>query len=461
MYEFTPFFLYKLQFMAELLLAEGMIIFRFKRRNYFFARIIGAVLVCFGLAFAIPIIAYNAFYCTVVFIALFVVSLIAIRFCFDVDWITILFYALTGYAIQHLAYEIFDLVVVLTGVNGGLPMGNYGDQFGNSSGVDQSGVNGTIFTSNIYVIGIWLLIYFTIYLYGYLFVSYNIPKYNNREQKNFELIAVVVVIIISSIVFSAITTYYSVDNFDKGYIILSYVYNIFCTLLAIYIQFGFSRRKKLQEDYNTVSKLWEQQKAQYELSKANINFINLKCHDLKHQIRSIGRRSEIDSDTLKEMENVISIYDSNVKTENEALDIILTEKSLQCARHNIQLSCIAAGKELSFMANADLYSLFGNLIDNAIEAVKDLPDDKRIISLSVKTVKAFVYITIYNYYKGELKFDGKMPVTTKPDKINHGFGMKSIQFVCDKYGGEISISTRNNIFTLNMILPVNKTSCVV
>ena len=161
------------------------------------------------------------------------------------------------------------------------------------------------------------------------------------------------------------------------------------------------------------------------------------------------------------MENVISIYDSNVKTENEALDIILTEKSLQCARHNIQLSCIAAGKELSFMANADLYSLFGNLIDNAIEAVKDLPDDKRIISLSVKTVKAFVYITIYNYYKGELKFDGKMPVTTKPDKINHGFGMKSIQFVCDKYGGEISISTRNNIFTLNMILPVNKTSCVV
>lgn len=120
MYEFTPFFLYKLQFMAELLLAEGMIIFRFKRRNYFFARIIGAVLVCFGLAFAIPIIAYNAFYCTVVFIALFVVSLIAIRFCFDADWITILFYALTGYAIQHLAYEIFDLVVVLTGVNGGL-----------------------------------------------------------------------------------------------------------------------------------------------------------------------------------------------------------------------------------------------------------------------------------------------------------------------------------------------------
>ncbi len=416
MYEFTPFFLYKLQFMAELLLAEGMIIFRFKRRNYFFARIIGAVLVCFGLAFAIPIIAYNAFYCTVVFIALFVVSLIAIRFCFDADWITILFYALTGYAIQHLAYEIFDLVVVLTGVNGGLPMGNYGDQFGNSSSVDQSGVNGTIFTSNIYVVGIWLLIYFTIYLYGYLFVSYNIPKYNNREQKNFELIAVVVVIMISSIVFSAITTYYSVDNFDKGYIILSYVYNIFCTLLAIYIQFGFSRRKKLQEDYNTVSKLWEQQKAQYELSKANINFINLKCHDLKHQIRSIGRRSEIDSDTLKEMENVISIYDSNVKTENEALDIILTEKSLQCARQNIQLSCIAAGKELSFMANADLYSLFGNLIDNAIEAVKDLPDDKRIISLSVKTVKAFVYITIYNYYKGELKFDGKMPVTTKPDK---------------------------------------------
>lgn len=460
MYELTPFFLYKIQFMAELLFAEGMIVFRLKRRDYFIWRVVLALAVCFGVALALPIIDYNAFYCSLIFIVLFIVTVVMLRLCFSAGWVTILFYALAGYAIQHLAYELFDLIVVLTGMNGGRPMGNYGEEFDTPS-IDASGINGTLFTSNIFIWGLWLLIYFAIYLYGYLFVSNNMEKYSSFEQKNFELIAVIVVILISSVIFSSVTTYYSIDNFDKGYIILSYLYNIFCTVLAVYIQFGFSRRKKLQEDYETVNKLWEQQKLQYEQSKANINFINLKCHDLKHQIRTIGRRSEIDSDTLKEMESIISIYDSNVKTDNEALDTILTEKSLQCGRHNIQLSCIADGKGLSFMANTDLYSLFGNLIDNAIEAVENLPDDKRTISLSVKVVRSMVYINIYNYFSGELRFDGKLPQTTKADKVNHGFGMKSIQFICDKYGGEISISARNNIFTLNIVLPVQKANCVV
>lgn len=91
------------------------------------------------------------------------------------------------------------------------------------------------------------------------------------------------------------------------------------------------------------------------------------------------------------------------------------------------------------------------MIDNAIEAVKNLPKEQRTIGLSVKKINSLLCINIHNYFAGELKFNGLLPISTKKDKANHGFGMKSIQMICDKYGGEMSISTKDNIFNLSII----------
>ena len=55
-------------------------------------------------------------------------------------------------------------------------------------------------------------------------------------------------------------------------------------------------------------------------------------------------------------------------TGNHALDVILTEKSLICKQKEIKLTCMADGKQLAFMQTTDLYSIFGNLLNNSIEA---------------------------------------------------------------------------------------------
>ena len=81
---------------------------------------------------------------------------------------------------------------------------------------------------------------------------------------------------------------------------------------------------------------------------------------------------------------MIDIYDSMLKTGNEALDVIFAEKSLLCRKNDIKLNCIIDGAKLSFMETADIYVLFGNLMDNAMEAVEKLSDvDKRIVSVNV------------------------------------------------------------------------------
>ena len=108
------------------------------------------------------------------------------------------------------------------------------------------------------------------------------------------------------------------------------------------------------------------------------------------------------------------------------------------------------------MSDEYLDALFGNLTDNAIEAVKDLPVEKRTISLSIREVRGFLSVNIHNLYEGSLAFENGLPVTTKADAANHGYGMKSVRMICLKYGGEMTVKADGGAFNLNLIFPVSK-----
>ena len=151
------------------------------------------------------------------------------------------------------------------------------------------------------------------------------------------------------------------------------------------------------------------------------------------------------------------IYDSSVNTGNKALDTVLMEKKLYCEKYLIQLTCIADGEKLTFMQPADVYSLFGNALDNAIESVlKEEETEKRVISLSVSERMQLLTIRVENYLAEKPEILNGLPVTTKDDKKHHGFGMKSIQYIARKYGGEISVASEDHAFILNIIIPLGK-----
>ena len=138
------------------------------------------------------------------------------------------------------------------------------------------------------------------------------------------------------------------------------------------------------------------------------------------------------------------------------LDTVLTSKSLYCQQHNISLTSVVDGTLLNFMDEMDLCTLFGNALDNAIESVEKVQDlEKRLIHLSVARQKAFVHIRLENTYAGELKFEGDLPVTTKADSRNHGYGLKSIRQTAKKYGGSVTITTRGAWFELRILIPLD------
>jgi sensor histidine kinase regulating citrate/malate metabolism len=162
------------------------------------------------------------------------------------------------------------------------------------------------------------------------------------------------------------------------------------------------------------------------------------------------------SDVLREegedIKSLIHIYDNSVKTGSEVLDVILMDYGLRYGGENITFTFMGNGACLDFMKESDLYSLFGNALSNAAEAVMRLSDgEKKTVSVTVNQKGDFVTVNVNNYYAGELSFHGELPQTSKANKDqSHGFGVKSMQLLAKKYGGELRIAAEGGIFRLNI-----------
>lgn len=436
----TQFEFYKsFQFVWELLLAEFMFVFRFHRRSYFPVRAVLAVAAVFAFAWFFPVPTYNAYYCAFLFSMIFAFTVIMCKFLFKETWLTIVFCCVAGYTVQHFAYEAYNLILNIIGANAATPMGFYGEEY--------TGLFSDPLLTIIYV-ALYVMLYFVCF---FLFSV----KLDNREPvrlKTTFIFLLAVFILLIDILLNAIVVYNSSESggVDSNTNIIS-IYNIICCVITLYLQFEVALSKKLESSLNTMRQILHQVKEQYSISKENIALINMKCHDLKHQIRVLDGGGTVNSSVLRDIEDRISIYDSLVNTGNDALNTILTEKSLLCNKHHIRISCIVDGGKLNFIAEEDIYALFGNIVDNAIAAVAQLDPSKRVISLQVKAVNDMLQIREFNYYDNELRFENGIPVTTKDDKEFHGFGIQSIQHICEKYDGNLSISTENNVFSISIL----------
>lgn len=231
----------------------------------------------------------------------------------------------------------------------------------------------------------------------------------------------------------------------------------FYCITVLYLQHGLFQKSAIRQELAMMNTLWMQQKAQYDLSKENIALINRKCHDLKHQIRAMRAifTEEQQKKYFQDIEQSVRIYDVLAKTGNEVLDTVLTEKSLVCEANGIQANCVADGRVLAFMDPVDLYTIFGNALDNAIESVSTIEDrTRRIIDVQVYSEKQMLVIQIINPITQELVFDAEdLPVTTKEQNGYHGFGLRSIRHTVKKYGGFMTVKVEDGAFYLRLLLP--------
>ena len=304
-----------------------------------------------------------------------------------------------------------------------------------------------------------VVIYAVLYILIYLIERYLKKDIEELQITRRELLVVYFVLImvycISNVSYVDVKSIFSAGTAMDVFIIRTLAdLSGMAVLYAYHIQV---KEIQMRFEKDTLRNIMDMQYKNYKLSKESIDIVNQKYHDLKHQINLLksGADSEKAGEYLEQMEREIKIYETQNKTGNKVLDTILTSKSMHCQRHGIELKFMGEGQLLNFMEDMDISALFGNMLDNAIESVVKIKDrQKRLISLHVIQDKQFIRIRTENYCEENVQFQDGIPITTKKDRRFHGYGMKSMKKIVEKYGGSVMAGKTDNWFELKILIPM-------
>nr|WP_312577106.1 GHKL domain-containing protein [Sedimentibacter sp.] len=220
---------------------------------------------------------------------------------------------------------------------------------------------------------------------------------------------------------------------------------------TLYSSFSSKTEKMLLEQQN---RAYEKQ---LDLMQQSLDSVKIVRHDIKNHMIAL-KNLNFDEKNTKFDEYVDSIISSvNSKTvysnsENLIIDSILNYKLQTVANMNIELNVeVAIPKKLD-ISDYDMTIILGNLIDNAITALKKC-SGKKLLSVKISYSKGSVMITLNNTYNGEIKEKNGILLTLKNDEKNHGMGLKSVEEAVYRNNGYIRIHYDDKNFRTAVILP--------
>ena len=442
-----------LEFLLELYVFYILTTRKLDRAPRFWLRALGglgAVLVIgLGAAFC-----YQSFGGTVpgriaIYIALFAVTVAHVRLCFDESFPTVFFCCNVAYAAQNLCYKLYLTIWC--------------------SGEVLHLYDGWGWNFNLY----YRLMYYSFFALAALAVYFlfirKLLHYMSSRYLDYQMFAIAIIVLSITVILCSVEDIYFArlsagreNQFELlEYFVLRQTGNLFsvvCCAVVLLLTSRTVEQRELQQEVEYLQHAVHQSELQYEISKDTIDLINIKCHDIRYKLGTLAAQGErMRPEAVADLQQSISIYDAKVETGNQLLDVLLTEKSLYCEQHGITFSCMADGGKLTFMDDGDLYCLFGNIIDNALEAVKAIQEQqRRVIDLVVKARGGMLVIQSQNYFDGQRAFRDGLPVTTKEDQNYHGFGMRSIRMIVHKYEGELTVYSSDGIFHLNILFSLSQ-----
>ncbi len=356
------------------------------------------------------------------YLCVFVLTFLGIWLCFDRSARECLFHAVNAYCIQYIVSGVFYFLYWL------------------------------FFVCGVYIQSPWIgLINVACTLLGCAVTAAVYLRRNLKQSQNERCINSALVLLITGafLVMAVFISHYaerSIIMWNGEARMWLKAFSICCGSSMLIISVLNSRNYLLREDQNVLQLLLNKDKEQYELAKQSATDINVKYHDLKQRGEAAAFEGEMDE---------LHLF-SHYFTGNKALDIVLTEKADKCKKKAIRFICEAEGEIFNAMKSYHVYSMMSNCIENAIEGLSGVEEEKREIRISIKQKNQMGVVKIENYYDGGCEIVDGIPQTTKVDKDNHGYGVKSICAIAEKYGGNVRFVTENNLFEVLIAFPVVK-----
>lgn len=177
-------------------------------------------------------------------------------------------------------------------------------------------------------------------------------------------------------------------------------------------------------------------------------------HDMKNHLlvlqSQMGNSQDVQQSVL-DLQKAIAGYETYYHTGNEFLDIIIQDKAKKAQEKEVDFSAVIHFEDGGFIAPFDISTIFGNALDNALEASMKLMPQERVVTVKAVRIRNMLSIVFENH--AALETD-PIQGTTKEDKFLHGFGISNIRKAVEKYGGQCSIRAEKGLFTLKIIIPV-------
>ena len=228
--------------------------------------------------------------------------------------------------------------------------------------------------------------------------------------------------------------------------------------LTFYITFIYAKntlylREQEQKDKMQIAQL-QQQFAYYQERLKDEEKVRFVYHDMKNHLLVLQRQinSPETAEMVEKLQSQVAMYGDYEHTGNDILDIILKEKSETAREKHIALSVTADLNGVDFIEPLDVSTIFGNGLDNAIEASEKLPEEQRAILVKAGKMQNFFSVLIENNC---LQDSGNTKSrTTKTDDFFHGFGISNMRNAAEKYGGQLTTKCESGKFLLKILLPI-------
>lgn len=426
-------FLSCIHFSIQLIAAETVFLISIPRKRRFWLRIACSLtlycLCLYGVFLVATSIPGNSVLVQVCYyFVVFFLSLLLIQLCFEAKQRETLFCGVGGYTLQHMAFALTGLLRYLTGYNTETAWGA--------------------------VLNSWLL-YLLLPAVFYMLILRRRIGLEESHLKDLRMTILTLLILCTNIVVSLLARSPLAGPQENGFLqfFVCGIYMTLCSGMGLFLLFYIPRENRLRRDSELMEQMIRTMEDRLQISKRNVEIINRKCHDIKYQLRVLAETQDYQEQSgyIQEIRQAIQVYEGTFQTGNAALNLVLSERGPIFQEEEIQLSCLVDGTLLDFMQPLDVSALFGNALDNAIECVlQEEQREKRLIYLRVARKGQMLHIHVENFCATPRAFHQGLPVTTKPDKEYHGFGVRSIQHIVDKYDGLLSFRQQGDWFLLDI-----------
>ncbi len=302
------------------------------------------------------------------------------------------------------------------------------------------------------VVGISLLAYILA-----IFSRFTGGKKESLNAK--EWILILSVLLISFLIIIALHVVILDEKTENNHINLLMATEIgimFINIICLYMTANLNETHKLEEQL-IIDKKRNEYSQQYAQSiKEQYEQTRRLRHDMKQYVTAMqalikaGKYSEAEDFAEKQTENLSNI-ETFINVENDFLNAILNSKLSFAKSREINIIC-SIENDISGVEDIDLCNLIGNLLDNAICAAEKCDLDSRLIEVRISSAGSKLVMIVKNSIRDSVLKENPNLKSTKPNSAEHGFGIKTIKYIAEKYNGEFDFYEEDLIFIIRVEL---------